>query len=59
MALHNWLGLGLLVSRQLIMMAASRVKLTSSQIPQQAASSSIQVCKKGCCQSAVNNLPVL
>jgi hypothetical protein len=54
-ALHRWLGLGLLVSRQLIMMAASRVKLTSrSWILQQAARTRAQACRQGCCQAAVN-----
>ncbi len=52
-ALHSGLGLGLLVSRQRMMMAVSWVKLTrSSWIPQQAARARAQACMQGCCQAA-------
>jgi hypothetical protein len=56
-ALHRRLVLVLLVSRPLIMVAASWVKLTrNSWIPQQVARSHAQACRQGCCQAAVNKL---
>ena len=56
-ALHHGLVLVLLVSRPLIMVAASWGKLTSiSWIPQQVARASAQACRQGCCQAAVNKL---
>jgi hypothetical protein len=46
-------GTVLLVSRLLVIVAASRVKLTSSRgIPLEAACTSGQVCRRGCCQYA-------